>query len=215
MIAGCLTSDFSDNCTGSCDTANGWTLDTVNKVCTKSCASPLILSTDKLNCVTPAHSSCSNSGSAENCTCASPTPVYTFNSKQCASSPNNCARRGPSGVDGCAECATNYQLVVDPTDSTKWNCQLLTANSKRMSNCWVAYPIQSQDASEILHCRICKPDFILGEDYACYAKMTGCPWWAQLSDAECTWCSKGFFLQNKKCVKLPARIDLWCDNFDD
>lgn len=184
MVLGCTTSDNSDICTGSCDTTNGWTLDTVNKICTKSCTAPLMKSADGLNCVTPAHSTCLNSGTAADCTCASsPTSFYTFNKKQCASTPNNCIRQGPSGVNGCAECAASFQLVVDVTDSTKWNCLQINANTKRVNNCWVAYPIQTQDATEILHCRICKPGFILGEDYACYAKLTGCPWWAQWSDA--------------------------------
>lgn len=217
MTPGCLTSDFSDTCTGTCDTNNQWTLDAVNKICTKTCTLPLVKSADGLTCVTPAHSSCSNAGLAGNCNCVSPNAnaVLTFNSKQCTSSPSNCIRQGPLGVNGCAECAANYQLVLDMNDSTKWNCVFITATTKRVNNCWVAYPIQTLDASDILHCRICKAGFILGEDYSCYAKMTGCPWWAQLSDAECTWCSKGYFLQNKKCVKLPPKIDNWCDTFDD
>ena len=165
MAPGCLTSDFSDNCTGTCDTSNGWTLDTANKSCTKSCTLPLVKSADGLNCVTQAHASCSNAGLAGDCTCTSPTAVLTFNRKQCASSPSSCIRQGPSGVSGCAECAANYLLVISMNDPTLWSCVLITPNTKRVDNCWVAYPVQSQDASDILHCRICKPDFILGEDY--------------------------------------------------
>jgi len=166
MAPGCLTSDFSDNCTGTCDTSNDWTLDTVNKSCTKSCKNGLVKSADGLNCVTPAHTSCSNSGSAADCTCTSlNSSVLTFNKKQCASTPSNCIRQGPSGVSGCAQCAETYQLVISMNDPTLWNCVLITQNTKRVDNCWVAYPVQSLDASDILHCRICKPEFILGEDY--------------------------------------------------
>jgi len=62
---------------------------------------------------------------------------------------------------------------------------------------------------------MCNPGYILGDDYACYAKMTGCPWWAQKSDQYCEWCSKGYYKLRNKCVALPPTIDPWCDSFDD